>query len=56
MKKLISNQKVSKTRKIPVTLNKEQLESVLGYKGIMGKKPAEIIRNIIINWLISKEK
>ncbi len=53
-----SNSKVSQggVRKIPVTLNKEQLERILVYKGIMGNKPAEIIRNIVINWLLGKDE
>lgn len=41
--------------KIPVTFNDEQLELIERYSGIMGNTKAEIIRNIVINWLLGKE-
>lgn len=40
--------------KIPVTFNEEQLKIIENYKGILGNTKAEIIRNIVINWLLEK--
>ncbi len=42
--------------KIPVTFNKKQLELIERYMGIMGNTKAEIIRNIVINWLLERGK
>ena len=49
---------VAKKRKnkIPVTFNEEQLALIEEYEGIMGNTTAEIIRNIVINWLLDKRK
>lgn len=41
--------------KIPVTFNEKQLEMIEKYFGILGNTKAEIIRNIVINWIIDKE-
>jgi len=46
--------KVSQKEKIPVTFNGEQLKIIEKYTGIMGNTRAEIIRNIVINWLLEK--
>ena len=53
---MISNQKESKKRKekIPITFNNEQIKLIENYEGIMGNTKAEIIRNIVINWLLEK--
>lgn len=47
--------KKSKT-KIPVTFNEEQLKLIEEYEGIMGNTKSEIIRNIVINWLLDTRK
>jgi hypothetical protein len=51
-------QKEPKKRKnkVPVTFNEEQLSLIEEYNGIMGNTNAEIIRNIVINWLLDKRK
>jgi hypothetical protein len=41
--------------KIPITFNSEQLKLIEGYKGILGNTKAEIIRNIVINWMLSNK-
>jgi hypothetical protein len=56
-----SNLKVPKTAKtgkgkIPVTFNEKQLEMIDKYAGMLGNTKAEIIRNIVINWILDKEK
>lgn len=50
------SQKDTKKRKekIPITFNDEQIKLIEKYEGIMGNTKAEIIRNIVINWLIEK--
>jgi len=50
------NSKVTQKEKekIPVTFNSEQLKIIEKYTGIMGNTRAEIIRNIVINWLLEK--
>lgn len=51
-----SNPKVTKKRKekIPITFNEEQLRMIEKIGGMMGNTKAEIIRNIVINWLVDK--
>ena len=39
--------------KIPVTFNAEQLALIENYKGILGNTKAEIIRNIVIKWILN---
>lgn len=41
--------------KIPVTLNGEQLKLIEGYQGILGNTKAEVIRNIVINWMLNNK-
>jgi hypothetical protein len=41
--------------KIPVTLNSDQLKLIESYKGILGNTKAEIIRNIVINWMLNNK-
>jgi hypothetical protein len=41
--------------KIPITFNSEQLRLIEEYTGVMGNTKAEIIRNIVINWLLNRE-
>ncbi len=53
MKKSLSNSK--ETNKIPVTFNDRQWEFIDKYRGILGETRAEVIRNIVLNWIISKE-
>ena len=49
-------QKVSKKRKekIPITFNEDQIKLIASYEGVLGNTKAEIIRNIVINWLLEK--
>lgn len=44
-----------KKEKIPITFNSEQINLIEKHMGIMGNTKAEIIRNIVINWLLQKE-
>lgn len=46
--------KAQKKEKIPITFNGDQLKLVEEYMGILGNTKAEIIRNIVINWLLEK--
>lgn len=54
MKKLKS--KLEEPNKIPVTFNDNQWEHIEKYKGIFGEKRAEIIRVIVLNWLIEQRE
>ena len=54
MKILKSNLKES--NKIPVTFNDKQWRFIEKYKGLLGDKRAEIVRNIVLNWILSKEE
>ncbi len=54
MKKSVDNLKES--NKIPVTFNEKQWEHIDRYRGILGETRAEVIRNIVLNWIISKEE
>ncbi len=53
-----SNSKDTKKvkEKIPVTFNKEQIELIERFMGIMGNTRAEIVRNIVINWLLQQKE
>jgi len=42
-------------KKIPITLNSEQIKLIENYEGVLGNTKAEIIRNIVINWLLERE-
>jgi hypothetical protein len=55
---MTGNPKVTKgtKEKIPVTFNETQLELIDKYFGILGNTKAEIIRNIVINWILEKEE
>ena len=44
-----------KKEKIPITFNEDQLNLISKYQGILGNTKAEVIRNIIINWLLERE-
>jgi len=50
------NRKVTEKRKdkIPITFNSEQIELIEGYTGVLGNTKAEIVRNIVINWLLER--
>lgn len=41
--------------KIPITFNQQQIELIEKFMGMMGNTKAEIIRNIVINWLLQQE-
>ncbi len=56
MSKSISKVTQNKKEKIPITFNKEQIELIQKHTGVMGNTKAEIIRNIVINWLLQKEE
>ncbi|MBW6442651.1 CopG family transcriptional regulator [Patescibacteria group bacterium] len=47
--------KVSKKEKIPVTFSSHQIGQIEKYKGILGNTKAEIIRNIVIYWILDKK-
>ncbi|MFH1290891.1 MAG: hypothetical protein ABIH92_05825 [Nanoarchaeota archaeon] len=40
--------------KIPITFNNEQIKLIENYTGVMGNTKAEIVRNIVINWLLER--
>lgn len=42
------------SNKIQVTFNKEQIKLIRQHKGIFGEEDAEIVRYIVINWVIEK--
>ncbi len=42
----------SKNKRVHVTLYKEQLEEIEKYKGLLGESDSEIIRMIIVDWLL----
>lgn len=42
--------------KIPVTFNQQQIELIEEFTGMMGNTKAEIIRNMVINWLLQQKK
>jgi len=44
-----------KKEKVPITFNEEQLILINKYKGILGNTKAEIVRNIVINWILERE-
>ena len=48
------NEKVSGTEKVPVTFNGDQIKFIEKYKGVLGNTKSEIIRNIVINWLLQR--
>ncbi len=41
--------------KVPVTFNQQQIQLIEKFMGIMGNTKAEIIRNIVINWLLQQK-
>ncbi|PIN89394.1 CopG family transcriptional regulator [Candidatus Pacearchaeota archaeon CG10_big_fil_rev_8_21_14_0_10_32_14] len=51
------NPKVSNKikNKIPITFNDIQLKLIEEHMGILGNTRAEVIRNIVINWLLTKK-
>lgn len=56
-KKIIErDQKVAekKMEKIPITFNEDQIALIEKYEGLLGNTRAEIVRNIVINWLLEK--
>jgi hypothetical protein len=55
MSKSIPKVTKKKKEKIPITFNEEQLKIIEKYHGILGNTKAEIVRNIVINWIISKD-
>jgi len=54
MEILESNLKES--NKIPVTFNDAQWAYIDQYKGILGDKRAEVVRNIVLNWILEKKE
>lgn len=52
MGKPISIQEES--NKIPVTFNNAQWKIIDEFKGILGNKRAEVIRAIVMNWLLDR--
>lgn len=41
--------------KIPITFNSEQVKLIESLEGILGNTKAEIIRNIVINWILTNK-
>lgn len=54
MSKGVSKVTSKEKNKIPITFNSEQLKLIEGYNGVLGNTKAEIIRNIVINWLLER--
>lgn len=52
---LKDNKKSDGKEKVPITFNKQQIELINQFMGIMGNTKAEIIRNIVINWLLQQK-
>ena len=42
--------------KVQVTLTKEQGKKITDLQGIMGDSESEVIRTIVANWLIERER
>lgn len=42
--------------KVQLTLTKKQMEIIRKYRDIFGESDAEIVRAIVVNWLISKKE
>ena len=42
--------------KVQVTLTREQGQRVQRLKGVMGDSESEVIRTIVANWLIQRER
>ncbi len=53
--KIKEAKKEIRKEKIPITFNQEQLKMIEEMGGILGNTKAEIIRNIVINWIIEKK-
>jgi len=45
-----------KVVKVQATFTKKQMELIRNYKDIFGDSDAEIVRAIIMNWLVSKKE
>ena len=52
----VTKRDIAEKEKIPITFNSEQLKLIEDYKGILGNTKAEIIRNIVINWILERKK
>jgi len=42
--------------RVQVTFSKDQLRLIRNYKGMLGDSDPEIIRNIVVNWLLERSK
>lgn len=42
------------SKKIQPTFTKKQLELIRKYKGVLGEDDSEIIRYIVVDWLLDK--
>lgn len=47
---------LEESNKIPVTFNDEQWLQIDKFKGILGNKRAEVIRTIVLDWLLDRLK
>jgi hypothetical protein len=54
MTKSISKVSQKDKEKIPITFNREQLKLIEENRGVLGNTKAEIVRNIVINWLLER--
>ena len=53
--KVTEKRREVKKEKIPVTFNEEQLKLIENFGGVLGNTKAEIVRNIVINWILEKK-
>ena len=51
----VSKKGEGKKMKIPITFNAEQIKLIENLEGILGNTKAEIIRNIVINWILTNK-
>ena len=42
------------TKRVLVTFTSEQWKTIESLKGIMGRADADVVRTIVLNWLIDK--
>ena len=45
---------IFKPKRVQVTFTEEQWNVILKLKGIMGNSDADIVRNIVLTWLVEK--
>jgi hypothetical protein len=48
------NRKENNIKRVQVTFTEEQWKLIEKFRGAMGNDDAEIVRNIVISWLVEK--